>query len=266
MSSPTQLLLALGSLLAIALPALHATPKLYYTPTEISTGLSNDPYNPYGSSIFTQTVLDTFGAANVLEVTTFENTADFADASALFINARVQTGALSTLEQANILAFINAGGAVFFVGEHTGWTSWDNSFLGLFGDHVETWGTPVGAANATAAAPAGLPGTISYLSNPGRIVGGNSTPVYDLYGRVMAGLYGPNNNAFAFLDSTPFANRAYDTIYTGVATWIYSTATEYEASLNSPPSVPAVPDTGVTGVLALTLVALAGLRRSRAAA
>lgn len=256
--------LFLAAFLFFATASAIAAPKLYFTPKEVNGGLS---FTDYGSNQFTEAVVNAFGAGNVFEIPTFENTATFSDASALFINARSQTSALSAAERTNILNFLTAGGAVFFVGDHTGWTSWDNSFLGLFGDHVEAWNSPSSAVSATSGVPDAFPDSITYMQAPGKIVGSNGNALYTQGLLTMASVYGPYDNAIAFLDTTPFGNvdlRRYETIGLGVGAWLFEKASDYEALRATPPdSGNNVPEGGVTSGLIAAVAALIAFHRIR---
>jgi hypothetical protein len=242
-----------------------ATPVLYYTPTTLTNGLGRP-----SSSQFTQAVVAAFGASNVVEIPTFNDTSLFADGAALFVNARNQSDTLSTQERTNLLSFITAGGAVFFVGDHGSWEGWDNSFLSLFGDSFHTW-NGVGAAISTGALPDQFtPNTQILLTAPGAINGGNGTPLfttsYGGFGRHMAALYGPYDNAIAFLDTNAFGYGSNTGFYTGVSSWLFTAANAYDEarlSAGNPGTDPsAVPDTGAAiALIAPAMLGLAALRR-----
>lgn len=244
-------------LFAVLAAQALASPILYYTPTTLSNGLGRP-----SSSQFTATVVSTFGAGNVVEIPTFNNAADFDDGSVLFVNAREGTDVLSAQEQANLLAFANAGGAVFFIGDHLGWTTWDNSFLNLFGDTMIAW-NGVNAALATNALPGFIAANTQIALNaPGAISGGNGTALFTVFangqGRSMASIYGPADNVIAFLDTNAFSGGNNQDLYTGISAWLHATGSDYEEAQNAS----AVPDAGFTvWLLAPVLLGLAGLRR-----
>jgi hypothetical protein len=239
---------------------LVASPILYYTPTTLSNGLGRP-----SSSQFTQAVTTAFGAGNVVEIPSFNNAADFDDGAALFVNARGQTDSLSVAEQANLLNFINAGGAVFFIGDHASWTTWDNSFLNLFGDSFQTW-NGVGAAISTGALPDQFtPNTQILLSAPGAITGGHGTPLfttsYNGFGRHMAAVYGPLDNAIAFLDTNAFGYGNNQGFYAGVSSWLFATASAYEEAQVDNGAPNAVPDAMPVLAIAPVLFGFAWFRR-----
>jgi hypothetical protein len=252
----------LGFAAALAAPAF-ASPILYYTPALVSNGLGKA-----NSSQFTQAVTGAFGAGNVIEIPTFNNTADFDDGAALFVNARLGSDSLSTAEQTNLLNFINDGGAVFFIGDHSGWTTWDNSFLSLFGDSFFSW-NGVNAALATSAASDILPANTQIaLSAPGAITGGNGDKLFTTFGggqgRAMAARYGAQDNAIAFLDTNAFSGNLNPGLYAGISSWMFDTATAYELSKQpvvTPPSGNTVPDTMPVLAIAPVLFGLAWFRR-----
>ncbi len=239
---------------------LAASPILYYTPTTLSNGLGRP-----SSSQFTQAVTNAFGAGNVVEIPSFNNTADFADGAALFVNARNQNETLSAQEQTNLLHFMNAGGAVFFVGDHGSWEGWDNSFLSLFGDSFQTW-NGVGAAISTGALPDQFaPNTQILLTAPGAITGGHGTPLfttsYNGFGRHMAAVYGPLDNAIAFLDTNAFGYGNNQGFYAGVSSWLFATASAYEEALVDNGAPNSVPDFFPVWSFAPVLFVFAILRR-----
>lgn len=250
--------------LAVALVApLAASPILYYTPALTTYGLGQP-----GSNQFTTAMTGAFGAGNVIEIASFDNTADFDDGAALFVNARGQTDSLSGAEKVNLLNFINAGGAVFFIGDHGSWTTWDNSFLNLFGDSFQAW-TGVGAALATGALPDHFtPNTQILLTAPGGIAGGNGTDLFTKWSGgldgAMAALYGPLDNAIAFLDTNAFGGTSNTALYHGLSSWLYDTASDYEAaklSPGNPGSGNTVPDGLPVLAIAPVLFGLAWFRR-----
>lgn len=249
--------------LAAALVApLAASPILYYTPALTTYGLGKP-----GSNAFTTAVTSAFGAGNVIEIASFDNTADFDDGSALFVNARGQTDSLSAQEQANLLNFINAGGAVVFIGDHMSWQSWDNSFLNLFGDSFQSW-TGVNAALATSAASGILPANSQIaLTAPGGIVGGNGTQLFtkwsDGQGDAMAASYGPQKNAIAFLDTNAFGGANNAALYAGLSSWLHETASDYELSKQTTenPGGNPVPDAMPVLAIAPVLFGFAWFRR-----
>lgn len=248
--------------LAAALAApLVASPILYYTPAWTSNGLGKPSSNP-----FTTAVTSAFGAGNVIEIASFDNTADFDDGAALFVNARQGNDSLSVAEQNNLLNFINAGGAVFFIGDHGSWTTWDNSFLSLFGDTFETWGG-VGVASRAGSAPAAFASTPSVLlTAPGAIAGGNGTPLFVRGGTTqkMAALYGPLDNAIAFLDTNAFSGTTNPALYAAVGSWLFETASAYEQAkqtAGNPPAGHAVPDAMPVLAIAPVLFGFAWFRR-----
>jgi hypothetical protein len=239
-----------------------ASPILYYTPTTLSTGLGKA-----GSSQFTNAVTSAFGAGNVIEIPTFGNVADFDDGAALFVNARGQSDVLSAAERTNLLNFINAGGAVFFVGDHASWTGWDNSFLNLFGDSFTHWNNAVGAAHVTNNAPGQFtPGDKVLLSAPGAITGGHGKKLFTLFpgggGPTMASLYGPDDNAIVNAFSNSFTNNL--GFFNDVGSWLFETASAYELSKQpvvTPPSGNPVPEAMSVLAIAPVLFALAWFRR-----
>lgn len=263
MSLLRRLRLPLLGLAAALAGQLHAAPILYYTPTSLSNGLGRP-----SSSQFTQAVVGAFGAGNVVEIPSFADTADFAAGAALFVNARNQSDALSAQERTNLLNFITAGGAVFFIGDHGSWTTWDNSFLSLFGDSFQTW-TGVGAALATTAAPDQFtPNMQILLTAPGAIAGGNGTPLFTVnangVGGHMAALYGPFDNAIAFLDTNAFGMPSNLTLYHEISSWLFDTASAYEEARQAgtnPGGGSAVPDLLPVGSFAPVLFVFAILRR-----
>jgi hypothetical protein len=233
MPSPHYFRTAFSLLAAAVVSTVSAAPVLYYTPAVVSNGLGKA-----NSSQFTAAVTNAFGAGNIVEIPSFANAADFDDGAALFVNARGGSDALSSQEQANLTSFINAGGAVFFIGDHSGWTTWDNSFLSLFGDSFLGW-NGVNAALATGAAGNLVPeGTQIALSLPGAIFGGHGEALFTVFagglGRRMAARYGPADNAIAFLDTNAFAGSLNPGLYTGISSWLFTTATAYEQSRLNP--------------------------------
>ncbi len=250
--------------LAVAFAAqAFASPILYYTPALVNNGLGKA-----GSSQFTTAVTNAFGASNVIEIPTFNNTADFDDGAALFVNARLGGDSLSAAERNNLLNFINDGGAVFFIGDHGSWTTWDNSFLSLFGDSFITW-NGVNAALATTAASDLLPANTQIaLSAPGAITGGNGDKLFTTnangFGRTMAASYGPQDNAIAFLDTNAFGGNLNPALYAGISSWMFDTATAYELSKQpviNPPGGNTVPDAMPVLAIAPVLFGLAWFRR-----
>lgn len=240
-----------------------ASPILYYTPALVNNGLGKT-----GSSQFTTAVTNAFGASNVIEIPTFNNVADFDDGAALFVNARLGGDSLSAAEKTNLLNFINGGGAVFFIGDHLGWQTWDNSFLNLFGDSFQTW-NGVNAALATSAASDLLPANTQIaLSAPGAITGGNGDNLFTAFGggqgRAMAARYGPQDNAIAFLDTNAFGGNSNPALYAGLSSWLFNTATAYELSKQpvvNPPGGNTVPETMPGLAIAPVLFGLAWFRR-----
>ncbi len=252
---------ALGFAAVLATQAL-ASPILYYTPSLLNNGLGKP-----SSSQFTTAVTNAFGAGNVIEIPTFNNVADFDDGAALFVNARLGGDSLSAAERTNLLNFTNAGGAVFFIGDHGGWTTWDNSFLSLFGDSFITW-NGVNAALATTAASDILPANTQIaLSAPGAITGGNGDKLFTTnandFGRTMAASYGSQDNAIAFLDTGAFANNN-AALYTGLSSWLFETASAYELSkqpVGNPPVGNTVPEAMPVLAIAPVLFGFAWFRR-----
>lgn len=239
-----------------------ASPILYYTPSLVSNGLGKD-----NSSPFTAAVTNAFGAGNVIEIPSFANAVDFDDGAALFVNARLGGDSLSAAEQTNLLNFINAGGAVFFIGDHLGWQTWDNSFLSLFGDSFLSW-NGVNAALATTAASGILAANTQIaLSAPGAIGGGNGDKLFTTnangFGRTMAASYGPLDNAIVFLDTNAFSGNLNPALYAGLASWLHTTASVYEASKQpvGNPGGNSVPDTMPVLAIAPVLFGLAWFRR-----
>ena len=248
--------------LAAALAApLVASPILYYTPAWTSNGLGQP-----SSNAFTTAVTNAFGAGNVIEIPTFDNAADFDDGAALFVNARQGIDSLSAAEQSNLLNFINAGGAFFFIGDHASWTTWDNSFLNLFGDTFQGWGG-VGVASRAGSAPAAFASTPSVLlTAPGAIAGGNGTPLFVRGGTTqkMAALYGPLDNAIAFLDTNAFSGTTNPALYGAIGSWLFETASAYELAkqtAGNPGSGNTVPDAMPVLAIAPVLFGLAWFRR-----
>jgi hypothetical protein len=260
-------LTALALFASLALQVV-ATPILYYTPALVNNGLGKS-----SSSQFTTAVTNAFGAGNVVEIPTFNNAADFDDGAALFVNARQGGDVLSAQEQANLLAFANAGGAVFFIGDHLSWQTWDNSFLNLFGDSFISW-NGVNAAKATNALPDQFaPNTQIALSAPGGITGGNGKKLFTSFdnggGRSMANLYGPQDNVIAFLDTNAFSGASNLALYSGLSSWMFETASGYEETRQGPgnPGGNTVPEAGSAAWLLLPMmVGLAALRRRVAVA
>lgn len=238
-------LLILASTWAFAATA-QAVPTLYYSPTNLNSGLGRP-----SSNTFTTSVVNAFGAGNVVQVADFSNTASFSQADALFINAREMTDTLSVQERTNISNFATAGGAVFFVGEHGGWTGWNNSFLGLYGDSYTPW-NGVNAAISTNALPGQFTANHQVnLSGPGGIAGGHGTALftahYGGFGMAMAAVYGPQNNVIAFLDTNVLASGNSNNVafYGQVSSWLYNTASAHDTAQSAPPPPPApVPDSG----------------------
>lgn len=249
------------ALFAVLAGPVSGLPTLYYSPTQLSNGLGGS-----SSNLFTTAVSAAFGAGNVIQIADFANAASFAGGDALFINPRSTSSTLSAAEQTNISAFIAGGGAVFFVGEHASWTNWDNSFLNLFGDQFLAW-NGVNAALATSALPSQFaPNSQIGLAAPGAIGGGNGTALFTAFsgggGRRMAALYGPNQNAIAFLDSNAFGltTAGQQQFYAGVSNWLYTVASAHDVAENTPPTAP-VPDSGVTLALGGVLLVLVAQRR-----
>lgn len=238
-----------------AAAAATAAPVLYYTAPQTIYGLRET-----GFDLFSQTVVSTFGAANIHELADFGTASQFADAAVLFVNARGQDpDALSAAERQNLKTFIDDGGAVFFVGEHGGWTTWNNSFLSLFGAQFTPWNS-INAAlpSGTAPTPFAQSGQLS-LGAPGAISGGGD-PLYGLQTYTMAARFGPQNNAIAFLDTYPLsgAHGSHFEFHQDVASWLFTTGSAYEASKLQTPPPSTVPDslsTGTWGAFALALFA-----------
>ena len=252
---------ALLCLAATLAAPLVASPILYYTPAWTTYGLGKPGSNP-----FTTAVTSAFGVGNVIEIASFDNAADFDDGAALFVNARQGNDSLSAAEQNNLLNFINAGGAVFFIGDHGSWTTWDNSFLNLFGDTFQGWGG-VGIASRAGSAPAAFASTPTVLlTAPGAITGGNGTPLFVRGNNVqtMAALYGPLDNAIAFLDTNAFGGTTNPALYGAIGSWLFETASAYELAkqtAGNPGSGNTVPDAMPVLAIAPVLFGLAWFRR-----
>ncbi|RXK54786.1 hypothetical protein ESB00_02495 [Oleiharenicola lentus] len=250
---------------ALASQAL-ASPILYYTPSLVSNGLGKP-----SSSQFTTAVTNAFGAGNVIEIPTFNNAADFDDGAALFVNARLGADSLSAAEKSNLFSFINDGGAVFFIGDHSGWTTWDDSFLNLFGDSFLHWNGVNAASLVTGNAPAQFASAGQVLlSAPGAIAGGNGKKLYTVFGngggRAMSALYGPEDNAIAFLDTSALSGNtaSHLAFYSGLSSWLFETASAYELSKQpvvTPPSGNTVPDSMPVLAIAPVLFGFAWFRR-----
>lgn len=262
-SSLRRISLAAAALAVV--PLASATPTLYYSTAETTNGFGTAA----GHSL-TSTITTAFGAGNVYEVTDFSNAATFADASAIVINARGQNpAALSAAEKTNILNFINEGGATFFIGDHGSWQTWDDSFLGMFGDAFTTWTSPVGSATSTGALASFFPPMTLQLSGPGAITGGNGTSLFTLFpgggGQTVAAVYGPKSNAIAFLDTNALGNSNNSDLFGGLSSWLFTTASAYEQAKRSPSTGgtgPApVPDAGSVLSLPLALALLWGASR-----
>lgn len=202
-----------------------AAVKLYYSERGTSSGFDLDDYGR-----FSMAVKEVFGEENIFELTTFDNASSFADAGAIIVNIRLGSSALSAQEQTNLLNAINAGKALLFVGDHASWETWDNSFLNLFGDSFKQRTSLIQMAYKVGDHPIHADNRI-HLSSTGTITGGNGTTVYATHlDEPMAALYGPNNNALAFLDSgvfsgSPAALGENQRFFANLAQWMHDTAT-----------------------------------------
>jgi hypothetical protein len=253
-------------ILGFGLVRSNASPVLYYSPVgnALNAGLGAS-----SSTLFTQAVVNQFGASNVRSIADFSNTATYSDADVLFINLRGDSDALQGQEKTNIINFINAGGAVFFIGEHNQWATWDNSFLGIYGGSVVPWGTFVQNSGKTAATPSqftagGFNGIA--VSNPGGISGGTGIPIYMGAVNPLAEMYGPSNNAIAFMDTLALSNSNSNQsfFYGNLASWLYVTGSAYETSqANNGGGGSSVPDSGAGLALAGTVLMMGAVRASR---
>ncbi len=200
-----------------------SSPKLYYSPRDLSNG-----YNKTSFDQFSVTVTNKFGADNVFLVSNFTEASAFVDADALIINARVSTGVLSSQEQTNILAFVNTGKPVLFLGERAEWANWNTSFLSLFGDQHQTFTGTVQTGIVTGPAhPLHITGDTVQLNSPGTISGSNGRNVYRLHtNQILAKLYGPSENALAFLDTNAFGSSLVGNVqfYGRFANWFHDQA------------------------------------------
>lgn len=108
------------------------------------------------------------------------------------------------------------------------------------------------------------------LTGPGAITGGNGTALYTLFpggmGFTMASVYGPSDNAIAFLDTNGLIGNTteHQALYHSIASWMYTTASAYETSQQNNNPAPGVPDGGVSFVLTAGLVALCACRARKA--
>lgn len=229
-------------------------PQLYYSPVAnpSSRGYDNDKFDT-----FSQAVRAIFGLENITEVTDFSAVSSVQSADAIIVNLRFSTDTLSTAEQTNLLAFINQGKPLLFIGDHASWEVWDESFIGLFGDEFEGRNNIVNTGIVTGDPhPLHVVADTLQLSHTGTMAGGNARPLYRISGgQIMAGLYGPRDNAVAFLDSNVFGGAGSgNTQFAGrFADWFHAEA--IVASQIPEPTTAAL----------LSLAALTLLRRRRAA-
>lgn len=253
-------------ILGFGLVRSEASPVLYYSPvgSPLNAGLGAS-----SSTLFTQAVVNQFGASNVRSIADFSNASAYSDADVLFLNLRADSASLQGQEKTNIINFINAGGAVFFIGEHNQWATWDDSFLGIFGGHVIPWGTFVQNSGKTADTPSqftagGFNGIA--VSNPGAISGGTGIPIY-VGVNPLAEMYGPSNNAIAFMDTLALSdsNSNQSFFYGNLASWLYVTGSAYETSQanSNGGGGSSVPDSGAGLAFVGTLLVMGAIRFAR---
>jgi hypothetical protein len=143
------------------------------------------------------------GAANVSTFTDINSLAVLSSSTALYLDLGPLGNALTATEQATLSAYIASGRRVFFLGENSGWASWNSSFLSVVGgaagpDLVTAVMSPIVNNEITAGV------TSVTLAGTGSATGG--TQLFDA--NVMQ-LRGAQQNVFSSFDYNAFNNASW---------------------------------------------------------
>jgi hypothetical protein len=204
-----------------------------------------------GLSVF-RGILETATGNDLAFANDLTNGAQVAAADALFISLPdAGPSSLTAPEQTNISTFIATGKRVFFMGEHAGWVTWNDSFLplvsGTSGANVDGVTTPVVAHQLTAG-----------VSSVEVYTGGSASGGTSLFDLAFANLWGASQSVLTVQEINLFSNQRIGELdnavfATNVADWLAG---------NDPERIAAP---GALTLFILGIAAIGLVRRQRAA-
>ena len=170
-----------------------------------------------------------------------DNLSQLLNYDSIWVNLRGTSSVLSAGEVSALSSFIATGRRVLFIGEHSGWATWNNSFLGMFGG---TSGVNGGAANIVLSNP--LTAGVTQIAHSG----GSSTGGLNLDSTGLAALWGPSNNVLTVLDTNFYTNSSSSNTQfnDNIANWLGKDFTP----ANSNP----IPEPATLGLFGLALLAM----------
>jgi hypothetical protein len=214
----------------------------------VNAGPGGGPPGGYGFVNTTNDLYAAFGASNITQQFGVDIGPSLLTYDRLWIDFRADQSTLSAAELGLLTTFIASGRRMVFIGENSGWTNWNQSFLTLVG------GTDVPACAFTNSATvyahqltAGVSSTTPACSSSAN--GGTA-----LFGYNYATLWGAQQNVLTVLDSDVFDDN-------------YGTAADDQRFANNvavwlaTPAVTPTPEPASVMLMVTGLVAIAGIRR-----
>jgi hypothetical protein len=191
------------------------------------------------------------GVANVSTFTNIASLATLASSTALYLDLGPSSNSLTVAEQNTLSQYIASGRRVFFLGENTGWATWNADFLSVVGGSAGPNGT---TGNITSIVnnviTAGV--TSVAVTGPGTATGGTQ-----LFNQNVMQLRGAQQNVFSSFDYNAFTNANWSLennarLGQNVSAWLAATPTVV------------IPEPSTYALLGTGLVALIAIRRRRA--